>query len=74
VHLNVYHLLSSGKLQSALMERSEDLWGNSLARTLVDSICELEYCSGWISEVGFLIACTGRSEILKASGIHPTMM
>jgi len=26
------------------------------------------------SEVGFLIACTERSEILKASGICPTMM
>jgi len=46
----------------------------SLTRTLVDSICEFEYCSGRISEVGFLIAFAERSDILKASGIHPTMM
>ena len=46
----------------------------TLGRTLVDSICEPEYRSGRISEVGFLTACTERSEILKASGIHPTMM
>ncbi len=47
---------------------------NSLARTLVDSVCELDYRSGRISEVGFLTAFTERSEILKASGIHPTIM
>ena len=47
---------------------------NSLARTLVDSVCELEYRSGRIIEVGFWTACTERSEILKAFAIYPTMM
>jgi len=60
--------------QFRLRFRGDDLQVLSLAGTLVDSICELDYRLGRLSEVVFLIACTERSEILKASGIHPTMM